>query len=135
MGIIFDYIFWTVTWCGITGLVRYVAEIPPSLQKIDNVKLQRKQYYQYFTNLVSLIHAFYALAICRIDIIAGGYCILFEPHQWNRPLTVLEFQLINSSFCYFIVDTAVGFIGGYNDFWMNVHHAVMFTSYLNTYYK
>jgi hypothetical protein len=69
MGIIFDYIFWTVTWFGITGLVRYVAEIPPSLRKIDNVKLQRKQYYQYFTNLVSLIHAFYALAICRIDII------------------------------------------------------------------
>lgn len=68
MGIIFDYIFWTLTWSGITVLVKYVAEIPPAISKLDNSKARRQQYYQYFTNLVSLIHAFYTLALCKLEV-------------------------------------------------------------------
>lgn len=39
-----------------------------------------------------------------------------------------------SSFSYFIVDTICGVIGGYNDFWMNFHHFIIFTSYADCYF-
>ena len=47
----------------------------------------------------------------------------------------LENMVMISSFSYFAVDTVWGFAGGYNDFWMNFHHVIIFVSYIDCYFQ
>ena len=47
----------------------------------------------------------------------------------------METILLLSSFSYFMVDGFCGIVGGYNDFWMNLHHAIIFISYFEFYRK
>lgn len=52
-----------------------------------------------------------------------------NPFVRDRPYTPVELLTIQVSFSYFLVDTAYGIVEGYNDLWMNVHHALMFACY------
>lgn len=61
--------------------------------------------------------------------------MLFEPHALTRPMTILEEQIVDCSLSYVVVDTFMGLYGKYNDFWMNVHHIVMFSAFVNAYIK
>lgn len=61
--------------------------------------------------------------------------LLFHPWDTYKALGDIETQILVSSFSYFVVDTVCGFVGGYNDFWMNLHHVIIFICYADGYFQ
>lgn len=79
----------------------------------------------YYNNYNSLFHAVFMLLAC-------GYCLLKEPFESNRLMTSRELWTIRISLAYYIFDTAAGIYYMYNDFWMSLHHVLIFLAYYHS---
>ena len=81
----------------------------------------------YYCNYNSLLHCLYLL---------GGaiFCLFKYPFIQNRKMRKLELLLIRISMAYYLFDTVNGVFFDYNDFWMNVHHVLVFSAYFHSLY-
>lgn len=81
----------------------------------------------YYCNYNSLLHCLFLL---------GGaiFCLLKYPFIQNRKMRKLELLLIRISMAYYLFDTVNGVFFDYNDFWMNVHHVLVFSAYFHSLY-
>lgn len=90
--------------------------MPFKLEKLENKTERRKFFYEYVTNISSLIHAVVVTVYGIIIISVVGF-------QHNLVNINEENLLIAFSLGYFISDTFMGVVAGYNDTFMMLHHA------------
>lgn len=119
--------FWALFWYGISKVINYKVEHPPTILKIEDDKKRRKELQEYKASFSSLFHAFFLIGLT-------GYCIVAYGIKPNRSFSEVELLVIKVSFGYFIQDTIEGLRAGFNDIWMTIHHVVMFTSFFQAFY-
>ena len=118
-----EFVFWTAFWWVTASMTRYLVKPPPKLDLSKDERSRDNNRLEYQNHFISLSHAIFSIAVCC-------YSILKYPWQSGRDWYEIEKMAIKSSFCYFIYDTIYGLIYRYNDIWMNLHHMVMFVSYI-----
>jgi len=70
-----------------------------------------------------------ALSLSKPISHSAGYTLISNPIEAMREFTAIEKMTLEMSFSYFLVDTVFGIIQRYNDFWMNLHHGIIFIVY------
>jgi hypothetical protein len=88
---------------------------PTQLQPQNNKGKKTSEYYNYYGNYISLVHAF-------ASIILSGYALATEGITYNNQTTFAMKLAIYNSLAYFIHDTIMGSICGYLTVPMAFHH-------------
>jgi TLC domain len=115
-----SFFFWAAT----SSFVRTSIRKPESLA---NQPETGRLVLNYYCNYNSLLHCFYLLS-------GAIFCLIKYPFIQNRKFRNLELLLVRISMAYYLFDTVNGIFFDYNDFWMNVHHVLVFTAYFHSLY-
>src|SRR3990167_1580905 len=111
-------------WAATSYFLRSTIPRPQSLADLPETG---KLVLNYYCNYNSLLHCLYLL---------GGaiFCLFKYPFAQNRKMKKLELLVIRISMAYYLFDTVNGVFFDYNDFWMNVHHVLVFSAYFHSLY-
>jgi len=113
--------WWTVS--GIFAIIYAIAgavskvtfSCPPDLDPKNNNGKKTKDYYDYYGNYTSILHAIFSVIIC-------GYVLVLEGVKFGEPTSTREYFVISHSLGYFIYDTIQSEYHGYNQLAMTFHH-------------
>jgi hypothetical protein len=105
-------------------ILERVVKTPPLMESESNIKARRLKRSKFLTDYVSIVHAV-------ITWFWSAYLIIYEKSAFDAENTWHQTYFCAFSLGYFIYDSVVGNLFGFNDPLMLIHHfmAIFFTSY------
>jgi len=119
-----------LAWTAIAKVCFAVFDCPEHLKPKNNNGKKTKHYYDYYGNYVSICHAISA-------VILGLYAYSVEGVTYGAENAGISKLVVYNSFAYFLYDTIISEIKGYNTLPMTLHHATVLigTGMIIFYYK